>query len=60
MNYLSLAVVTIVLVSGILIATPKVQEKDTITVGIYPHMPPYQYIENGELKGFEIDLIKAP
>lgn len=59
MNYLSLAVVTIVLVSGILIATPKVQEKDTITVGIYPHMPPYQYIENGELKGFEIDLIKA-
>jgi len=30
---------------------------DTITVGIYPHMPPYQYMEDGELKGFEIELI---
>ena len=32
-------------------------ESDTITVGIYPYMPPYQYYENGELNGFEIELI---
>jgi len=29
-----------------------------ITVGVYPNLPPYTYEENGELKGFEIDLIK--
>jgi len=28
-----------------------------MTVGVYPNLPPYTYEENGELKGFEIDLI---
>ncbi|MBA2869460.1 transporter substrate-binding domain-containing protein [Methanococcus maripaludis] len=40
-----------------IIVAPKIQNNDSIVVGIYPHMPPYQYLENGELKGFEIDLI---
>jgi len=28
-----------------------------LTVGVYPDLTPYTYEENGELKGFEIDLI---
>ncbi|GAA0127791.1 amino acid ABC transporter substrate-binding protein [Methanococcus maripaludis] len=28
-----------------------------LTVGVYPDLPPYTYEENGELKGFEVDLI---
>ncbi|ABO35172.1 amino acid ABC transporter substrate-binding protein, PAAT family [Methanococcus maripaludis C5] len=32
-------------------------ESDKLVVGIYPYIPPYQYYEKGELKGFEIELI---
>uniref|UniRef100_A9A9F4 Extracellular solute-binding protein family 3 n=1 Tax=Methanococcus maripaludis (strain C6 / ATCC BAA-1332) TaxID=444158 RepID=A9A9F4_METM6 len=28
-----------------------------LTVGVYPDLPPYTYEENGELSGFEVDLI---
>ncbi|WP_459201083.1 ABC transporter substrate-binding protein [Methanococcus sp. CF] len=39
------------------------KEYDTVnpgvlTIGITPEMPPQQYYENGELKGFDIDLMK--
>ncbi|MBA2861757.1 ABC transporter substrate-binding protein [Methanococcus maripaludis] len=57
MNPLPLAVVAALFVVGMCIITPEIQNNDCIIVGIYPHMPPYQYYKNGELKGFEIDLI---
>ncbi|MBA2861477.1 ABC transporter substrate-binding protein [Methanococcus maripaludis] len=33
------------------------QITDILSVGAYPDLPPYTYEENGELRGFEIDLI---
>ncbi|MBA2862668.1 ABC transporter substrate-binding protein [Methanococcus maripaludis] len=55
--------ITLIILFSILVVTSACTntngcfESDTITVGIYPYMPPYQYYENGELKGFEIELI---
>lgn len=37
--------------------TKEYSESGTLTVGIYPYMPPYQYYENDKLEGFEIELV---
>ncbi|ABR54726.1 extracellular solute-binding protein family 3 [Methanococcus vannielii SB] len=39
------------------IGTDDYEITGVLTVGVYPNLPPYTYEENGELKGFEIDLL---
>ncbi|MBA2869492.1 polar amino acid transport system substrate-binding protein [Methanococcus maripaludis] len=48
---------SILVITSACMGTKEYSESDTLTVGIYPYMPPYQYYGNGNLKGFEIELI---
>lgn len=52
-----LILISILVITSACMDTKGRSESETITVGIYPYMPPYQYYENGNLKGFEIELI---
>jgi len=57
MNHIPLFIVSLLLMAGLVYVAPEIQNNETLKVGIYPYIPPYQYMENGELKGFEIELI---
>jgi len=56
--YFTAVLCSIVLLAGCISSSNGIFESDVLKVGIYPEMPPYQYKENGELKGFEIELIE--
>ena len=38
--------------------SPTKDQENVIRVGVSPDYPPFEYVESGQLKGFDIDLIK--
>jgi len=60
MNYYIPLLLTIILISAGCIGEQSVfksVKKDTLGVGVCTDLAPTSYLENGELKGFEVDLI---
>ena len=46
-----------VVFSLLLLFSCKETSKDTIVVGIFPNFPPFEYLDNGELVGLDVDIM---
>ena len=48
-----------ILVSLMMLASVAMAAAETIVVAFNPEYPPFEYVENGEYMGYDVDLIKA-
>ena len=58
-NIILTGFVMVILLFNIISIEVHASDSQKIRIGVDKNIPPYSYIENGELKGFNVDILKA-